>query len=426
MLLQFNVTNFLSFKNEAVLSLYASKDKTHEEMLLKYDKDAVLPTVAIYGANAAGKSNLHKALTAAVVLIRQSSSLQINQPLLWINPFLMDDDSRDKATRFDFIFTNNGIKYEYGFSADRTNVLEEYLYEYKSAKPSMIFERSNINEYQFTAKTKPQLAKYTEQNSPNKLFLATATSWNCEATKNAYMWFAEMIDTYDSNNLEMMMLDQLDQSVKSGDTTLNKFMLQLLKNADINISDFDYELLEKETNQFPFALPPGLKIDENQMFDGPGVLQERRITTHHIVNQNGIKKEYLLNFDNESNGTRRLFTYGPVLKSALELGRTIIIDEIDNALHPVLTKSLIEMFQNPNINKNGAQLIFNTHEVSLLDLDTFRRDQIYFVEKNSETAESDLYSLDEFSPRKTENIQKGYLQGRYGAIPALNLGDIEW
>ena len=142
--------------------------------------------------------------------------------------------------------------------------------------------------------------------------------------------------------------------------------------------------------------------------------------------ENGKKQEYDLNYFDESNGTKRLFTYGPVLKNALENGKTIIIDEIDNALHPAMTKSLIEMFQNPNINKKSAQLIFNTHEISLLDLNLFRRDQIYFVEKDNKTGVSDLYSLDDFSPRKSENIQKGYLQGRYGAMPVVNLEDIEW
>ena len=422
MLLQFNVTNYLSFRDEAILSLYANKDKSHEESLLTLDKDRILPTVAIYGANAAGKSNFNKALTAAIIMIRQSSNLQINQPLSLINPFLLDKDSRNQATRFDFIFTNNGIKYEYGFTADSTKIIEEYLYEYKSAKPSMIFERINVNEYQFTARTKSQLLKYTEQNSPNKLFLATATSWNCEVTKNAFMWFAEMIDTYDSTNLDALMFEKLDESTKSKDTSLNEFMLHLLKSADINISNFDYELKESVTDQLPFPFPPGFKLEGNKN----GILKERKITTHHIVEENGTQKKYSLNFNDESNGTKRLFTYGPVLKSALEKGRTIIIDEIDNALHPALTKSLIEMFQNPDINKNGAQLIFNTHETSLLDLDTFRRDQIYFVEKDKKTSVSSLYSLDEFSPRKTENIEKGYFQGRYGAIPMLVMGDVEW
>ena len=234
---------------------------------------------------------------------------------------------------------------------------------------------------------------------------------------------SHMIDTYDSSNLEDLMFREFDRHQKDKDDSLNEFMLHLLKKADINISNFNYKNIKQETDQFPFVLPPEMKGLMNQM--GLDVKQHRIITAHQVI-EDGEKREYGLNYFDESNGTKRLFTYGPVLKNALENGRTIIIDEMDNALHPAMTKSLIEMFQNPNINRHNAQLIFNTHEISLLDLNLFRRDQIYFVEKNNQTGVSDLYSLDEFSPRKSENIQKGYLQGRYGAIPVVNLEDIEW
>lgn len=425
MLIQFAVTNFLSFRDEMVLSLDTNKDDSHSEILLSYKNERILPSVAIYGANAAGKSNLHKALTAAIIMIRNSNNLQVDQPLM-VTPFLLDEKSRFEKTKFDFIYTNNGVKYQYGFVLDAQHVWEEYLYEYKSTKPSMIFERSDINKYKFTARSKPQLSKIVDKNTSNKLFLATATSWNSDLTRNAYMWFSNMIDTYDSSNLEDLMFREFDRHQKDKDNSLNQFMLHLLKNADINISNFNYENIKQETDQFPFVLPPELQGLVNQMPVGKGVLEQHRIITAHQVVENGEKREYGLNYFDESNGTKRLFTYGPVLKNALEYGRTIIIDEMDNALHPAMTKSLIEMFQNPNINRHNAQLIFNTHEISLLDLNLFRRDQIYFVEKNNQTGVSDLYSLDEFSPRKSENIQKGYLQGRYGAIPVVNLEDIEW
>lgn len=345
-----------------ILSLSTNKDNSHKENLLFYKNERILPSVAIYGANAAGKSNLHKAMRAAIRMIRSSNNLQIDQPLL-ITPFLLDENSRNNKTKFEFIYVYNGIEYEYGFVLDTQYVWEECLYEYRSSKPSMIFERSNINTYRFTSKSKPQLSKIVDKNTSNKLFLATATSWNSDLTKDAYIWFSNMVDTYDSQNLEELMFKEFEKN----DDSLNKFMLHLLQKADINITNFNYETNEK-----------------------------------------------------------RLFTYGPVLKNALENGKTIIIDEIDNALHPAMTKSLIEIFHNPNINKKSAQLIFNTHEISLLDLNLFRRDQIYFVEKDNKTGVSDLYSLDDFSPRKSENIQKGYLQGRYGAMPAVNLEDIEW
>lgn len=425
MLIQFSVTNFLSFRDETVLSLSTNKDNSHSENLLSYKNERILPSVAIYGANAAGKSNLHKALTAAIIMIRNSNNLQVNQPLM-VTPFLLDSKSRFDKTKFDFIYTYNDVKYEYGFVLDSNNVWEEYLYEYKSSKPSLIFERSEINKYKFTTKTKSQLSQIVDKNTSNKLFLATATSWNSDLTKDAYMWFATMIDTYDSQNLEDLMYTEFDRHQNNNDSSLNKFMLHLLQKADINISNFNYESIKREVNQLPFELPPELQGLMNPIPSAKKVLEQRRIITSHQVVENGEKKEYPLNYFDESNGTKRLFTYGPVLKNALENGRTIIIDEIDNALHPAMTKSLIEMFQNPNINKNNAQLIFNTHEISLLDLNLFRRDQIYFVEKNNKTGVSDLYSLDEFSPRKSENIQKRYLQGRYGAMPFVNLKDIEW
>lgn len=425
MLIQFSVTNFLSFRDETVLSLSTNKDNSHSENLLSYKNERILPSVAIYGANAAGKSNLHKALTAAIIMIRNSNNLQVNQPLM-VTPFLLDSKSQFDKTKFDFIYTYNDVKYEYGFVLDSNNVWEEYLYEYKRSKPSLIFERSEINKYKFTTKTKSQLSQIVDKNTSNKLFIATATSWNSDLTKDAYMWFATMIDTYDSQNLEDLMYTEFDRHQNNNDSSLNTFMLHLLQKADINISNFNYESIKREVNQLPFELPPELQGLMNPIPSAKKVLEQHRIVTSHQVVENGEKKEYPLNYFDESNGTKRLFTYGPVLKNALENGRTIIIDEIDNALHPAMTKSLIEMFQNPNINKNNAQLIFNTHEISLLDLNLFRRDQIYFVEKNNKTGVSDLYSLDEFSPRKSENIQKRYLQGRYGAMPFVNLKDIEW
>ena len=194
-----------------ILSLSTNKDDSHKKNLLSYKNERILPSVAIYGANAAGKSNLHKAMSAAIRMIRSSNNLQIDQPLL-ITPFLLDENSRNNKTKFEFIYVYNGIKYEYGFVLDTQYVWEEYLYEYRSSKPSMIFERSNINTYRFTSKSKPQLSKIVDKNTSNKLFLATATSWNSDLTKDAYMWFSNMVDTYDSQNLEELMFKEFEKN----------------------------------------------------------------------------------------------------------------------------------------------------------------------------------------------------------------------
>ena len=418
MLLQFNVSNFMSIKDEVTLTAFANASKEHEDNLIVLGKDRILPTLALYGANAAGKSNIFRALTRAIMLVRFSNNLQINSST-GFEPFYFDNESRNEKTKMDFLFYHNGKKFEYGFTADAQYIYEEYLYEYKSTKPTMIFERTNIKDYKFTTAYK-DLAQYKGKNTSNKLFMCTATAWNCEATRDAFLWFSESIDTYNNNSFDNVnqLLSYLDLNKDNPET--KDFMLSLLRHAEINIQDYEFESQVVENGNIP--LPPGIQIDKAII----GEMRQFRLeTVHQIEHENGTLQSYRLNFDHESDGTMRLFAYGPIIMDALEKGRTIVIDEIDNSLHTNLSRYLIELFNDLTVNKNGAQLIFNSHDVNLLDLELFRRDQIYFVEKNNKTGVTDLYSLADYSPRKNENIQKGYIQGRYGAIPFIE-GGIEW
>ena len=417
MLLQFNVSNFLSIKDEITLTAFANASKEHEEILIPVGKDKILPSLALYGANAAGKTNIFKAILKAITLIRLSNRLQINSPT-GFEAFLFDDIKNNDKTKMDFIFINNNKKYEYGFVADNQYIYDEYLYEYKSSRPTMIFERTNITDYKFTS-TYKHLAEYQYKNTANKLFMCTATAWNCEETKDAYLWFAENIDVYDRLSIENnQYLEYLDKNKDKKET--KNFMLSLLKHAEINIHDYEFESKILENGSIP--LPPVIQIDQSLIRQ---MKQFKLETIHQIEKEDGSFESYKLPFDHESNGTMMLFAYGPIILEALEQGKTIFVDELDNSLHSSLVRYLIRLFHDPEINKNGAQLIFNSHDVNLLDLDLFRRDQIYFVEKDNRTGITDLYSLADYSPRKNENIQKGYLQGRYGAIPFIS-GGIEW
>lgn len=393
MLLQFNVKNFMSIKNEIVLSLIATPDKKHSDSLLNINNEKVLPSIAIYGANAAGKSNVFKALSAAISLVRNSNYTQINTNINLV-PFLLDEESKNDKTKLDFKFIYNGIKYEYGFVADQFNIYEEYLYEYKTSRPAMVFERTNINDYKFRINNN-DLKQFVEKNTHNKLFLCTATAWNCKITKNAYMWFVENIDTYTALDIQINNSYFKEIDKHNEDSNFKPLLLEMLKHADINISDYDFESLEKY-----------------------------KLTTHHLVEIDNSIKDYKLDIKQESDGTKIMFAYAPIIIDALNKGKTIIIDEIDSCLHPILLAYLVSIFNNPKQNKNGAQLIFNTHDINLLDLDKLRRDQIYFVEKNNTSGITDLYSLVDYSPRNSENIRKGYMQGRYGAIPVI-LGGYE-
>ena len=417
MLLQFNVSNYMSMRDEVILTAFANASKEHEENLINMRNERILPTLALYGANAAGKSNVFKALTTAIMLVRRSNTLQVNMNT-GVEPFRFDEEKNKEKTIMDFLFIHNGKKYGYGFAADSKYIYDEYLYEYKSSRPTMIFERTNITQYKFTS-TYKHLAEYQDKNTPNKLFMCTATAWNCEETRNAYLWFAEGIDTYNQMSIQNgQYLEYLDQNKKKPKT--KDFLLSLLKHAEINIEDYEFESQIVEGQTIP--MPPGIVFDQSML--GP-IKQFKLDTIHQIQQADGKSRSYKLPFDHESDGTMLLFAYGPIIMDALEKGRTIVIDELDNSLHPNLSRYLTGLFHDKSINRNGAQLIFNSHDVSLLDLELFRRDQIYFVEKNNNSGVTDLYSLADFSPRKTENVRKGYLQGRYGAIP-FPRGGIEW
>ena len=374
MLIQFNVKNFMSIKDKIEFSMLAGKDKEHNENLIDIGtSEKYLYSTAMYGANASGKSNFFKALAAAILMVRKSNLRKIDELLTEMVPFKFDEKTINAPCELEFTFIKNGIKYVYGFSADINRVYTEYLYHYLSAKPSLIFERTNVNEYKFNQAERKMLEELASKNTEKKLFLATATEWNYEKTKNAYMWFAENIDVYSNfRNLSDIAFREFEHD---DDGKLKEFTLKLLKEADIILKD-------------------------------------------------GKKSNYKLDLYEESLGTQILFFISPILRKTFEEGRTMVIDELDKSLHPLLVEFIIKLFHNKIINKNNAQLIFNTHDTNLLSLQLFRRDQIWFTEKNPKNGATYIYPLDDFSVRKTENIQKGYLNGKYGAIPFITSGDV--
>ena len=420
MLIQFSVKNFKSFKDKIVFSMEAGKENEHKENIIDELGEKILKTSAVYGANASGKTNLINAFTASILMIRKSNTRQIGERLGEMIPFAFDEETKNKPCEFEFIFTTKGSKYIYGFSADKEKVYDEYLYQYLTAKPTRIFERTNTNQYKFLQSDESKLNTLKTQNTENKLFLSTATTWNYEKTQNPFLWFAKDIDTYVGGlTLTEQAIDAYNNDQKED---LKKFTLKLLKEADIDIKDFNIEIKESEVD-------PNIMI----MFNGqrPGPISQKRQDVrikiiHEIKDDDDKIKKYELNYLNESLGTQILFSFAPVLKDVFENGKTIIIDELERSLHHSLVKMIIKFFDNPEINKGNAQLIFNTHDTSLLSLKMFRRDQIWFTEKNSEKGTTEIYPLDDFSVRKTENIQKGYLNGRYGAIPFVDTGDTMW
>lgn len=424
MLIQFSVDNFKSFKNTAVLSMEASADKELPDNITEIGKERYLNTAAIFGANASGKSNIFAALTAAIMMIRRSNARQVMESLLEIIPYKFDPESIVKPTSFEFVFLADGKKYVYGFSATQKAVYKEYLYVYNSAKASTIFERTDIRTYKFTSPAlKREFLPLTERNTDNKLFLATATAWNCEATRIPYLWFESGINTY-STDFEQLFHQTAPMFEEDKDQSLRRFAKKILHEADIHIDDYEFEVKDIPQDQFLQSVPQELRGIISTI---PAAINKSiKIETVHTIKQGDTVTQYNLSLGEESQGTRSLFLFSPVLKRAFETGETLCIDEFDASLHPMLVRYLVSLFNNPEINKAKAQLIVSSHAMVLMSLKNLRRDQIYFVEKDRKTGISELYSLDEFSPRKEEDIRKAYMLGRYGSVPDITMEADLW
>lgn len=405
MLIEFSVTNFLSFKEKNTFSMVASSDNTLIDNIKEMENEKILKITALYGANASGKTNLFKILATVGSMLKHSNFLEPNL-LLPITPFKLDNKTINKPSEFEIKFLVDGIRYLYGFKADRKKVYEEYLTYYPKGRPVKIFLRKNINTYSFNSSDEKKLNDIKEKNTPNKFFIATATNWNYEKTKPAFDFLTDKLGV-------VMSQEQIDNYsynmyYNDKDKKLENFALSFLEKADFNIKG--YKIIEE-------------KMTEDKLRTVPNIIKSfipvnapiYKVNTKHIINGT----EFEFDISEESSGTQIIFSYIPVLKDVLDNGKVLIIDEFDKSLHPFIVKYIVEIFNDTKINKKGAQLIFNTHDTNLLDLELLRRDQIWFAEKNSKDGSSTIYPLDDFSVRKTENIEKGYLLGRYGAIPFL-------
>lgn len=404
MILEFSISNYMSFKEKVTFSMLANSSKGLDDNYITVNDRKILKTGAIYGANASGKSNLFKALQTISLMLKNSNNIDINATLPII-PFKFDNDYITKASEFEIKFIINNIRYVYGFIADKNKIYDEYLYNYPNNRETKIFDRTNVKEYTYPQKDEKILKEIEEKNSQNKLFLATATNWNYEKTKPAYDFLTNGIITFfnmeELKNIAFNIYDNTDNNLKN-------FALNFLKKADLNIEDYKIS---------------SMSIPEEFLKNTRVSVKTYQILFKHIGSDN------YLSFDEESLGTQIVFTFIPFIANTLNKQKVLIVDELDKSLHPFLVQYIVEMFNNPEINKNGSQLIFNTHDTNLLNLNILRRDQIWFTEKNNETGESSLYSLSDFSVRKKEIVEKGYMLGRYGAVPFikndLNLWDKE-
>lgn len=415
MLIEFKVKNFRSFKDEAVLSMVASADKSlpdNSSAVENFGKRRILHSAAIFGANAAGKTNLINAAAFVDDFVNSCAERKIGEPID-VQPFLLSVEPNTEPSEFELTFIDEeGIRYQYGFHINKKQVISEWLVAYPKGSPQTWYEREINTEsesgydWSFGRNLKGQNTQISELCRPDVLFLSMAAKLNHKQLGNVFNWFRKGIYILNSKDLSPAQTVKFIDKLK--DPTWEKIILQFLNSADLGISGFKVQKQNFKAEDLPEGMPIELK---NMILDQPQSI----VTMQHRIRDN---KEVYLPLDQESMGTQQLFALSVPLNSMLMNGRTLFIDELDASLHPLLVKYIIKLFHNPITNPKGAQLIFNTHDTTIMDQELFRRDQIWFVEKDEEGC-SHLYSLLEYSPRNKEALSKNYLQGRYGSIPFI-------
>ena len=415
MLVEFRIKNFCSLRDEQVLSLVATKDKTLQDSNTQATGISAAPnvlrSVVIYGANASGKSNLIKALQYMRGVVTESATAIAPSQIFGVQPFRLDSDSANQSSEFEVTFLLDGVRYQYGFAMTAQRVVGEHLLVYKAFKPQKWFTRrfdidTGQDVYEFGSGLKGPKNLWEGATRPNALFLSMAVQLNSIDLRPVFEWFSNQLVIF---NEQSQLSPQVSiQMLKHAQG--RKDICNFLTNADLSLSD-----VEVETRTVP-----GQSVHLDLLVGKTEVrvenIEEHKVRFHHVTKHGTAVFDLL----EESNGTRNLlFLAGPVL-NILRKGLTLIIDELDTSLHTLLVRELVRLFHLSDINTKGAQLVFTTHDTSLLDApDLFRRDQVWFVEKNQDQASS-LINLSEFSPRKNEALERGYLIGRYGGIPFIN------
>lgn len=406
MLIEFSIENFRSIKDKVTLSMVASADASLEENLIKHvlNEDSLLRSTVLYGANASGKTNVLMALDFLKALVLLSHNHQKGQNITFM-PFKLDEKCRSLPTKLSIIFIKESVRYSYNVSYDSEKVIDESLYYYPNDKKAIIFERSNTTNYKFTVDEKEQNA-ISERTLPNTLYLSKATQENYAKTSLAFDWFNNNLQVIGSTGNRLLPNFTVDLLKKDAESKSR--ILKALLEADVDINDISLNFKKILADDLKEFSPEFVKLILKDKTD----IEAYQIQTQH--------KGVVFDFETEeSGGTKRVFSLIGLWIDALKNGKVLVVDELDIKLHHLLNLFLIHLFHDPTQNRSNAQLIFTTHNTNLLDQDIFRRDQIWFTEKNAKTGSTDLYSLAEYGPRKDKDIEKGYLAGKYGALPFI-------
>jgi len=401
MLIGFSVGNYKSFKETVTLSMVASsiteedKDLDENNVFQINDKLSLLKSAAIYGANASGKSNLIAAINFMKWFVLNSSKETQVSDAIDIEAFRLSTQTEKEPSFFEIVFLLEDKTFRYGFEVNAQEVVSEWLFQADDSEEKMLFER----DFDYRLGDFPEGEGISRKTRSNALFLSVVAQFNGEISGKILLWF--------SKNLQL--ISGL-QDTQYREETLESFendrhrhdIIEFSKKLDLGIADIQ---IKKYISQ------------KTAMF---GIYEVGVKTVHRKYNADG-KQTAIELFDietHESEGTNKLFALAGLLLDTLRTGKILLIDELDARLHPLITRELICLFNSNETNPHNAQLIFTTHDTNLLSSKTFRKDQIWFTEKDDKGA-TDLYSLVEYKVGKNASFERDYIMGKYGGIPFI-------
>lgn len=440
MIVEFSLSNFLSFKDPVAFSMVASnpvkelEEESSELNNVFFDlekKTKYLKTAVIYGANGSGKSNLISAIHFFRNFILKSSNDRQAKDEIEVMPFLFSTATKKEPSLLEMVFVIDHIRYRYGFEVNTEKVISEWLFMLditSTTKESYCFKRE-CQDFEVNSKTFKEGKGIDANTRDNALFLSTVAQLNGAISIKIQDWFRDCVGVF-SGTKEMTRTFTVNNFQHN--PLLKKQIVDFIKLVDVGIEDIQ---VEEEILELMTKIPTGDSEKINNLLEELQKEILKKIgndVKRKEISVNSLHKTYneandfvsleSLAFDLESVGTQKLFALLGPWFDALEYGKTLIIDELDCSLHTKLTTELIRLFHS-KANKRNAQLIFASHDTNLLRKDLFRRDQIWFTEKNNSTGSTDLYSLVEYkinqasSVRNDASFEKDYLLGKYGAIP---------
>lgn len=419
MILELKVKNFRSIKDwQSFTMLAKNKVKEHEDTIFENASQNILGTAIIYGRNASGKSNILKAFRAIQYMVTESAEFKIDKEISAFEPFKLDRNCLKLPTELhlDFI-AKDGIRYVYEIGFTSTKILYENLKFYPKSQPATLIERKYGEPIKYGEYLTGRKKDIEEKLYENQLFLSKVSTDKLEGLTAAYLFFSEgiYVSTFHDTKYDNLLIQTFTNKMAKNDIPFFKENINnLMRVADTGIDSIDIKEIEIDLD----TLPEDMSNDKRQE------LVERykhKIRTIH-KKFDGEKEDGIIEFklNEESTGTIKLLAMGGLILEALAAGQVLIVDELDKSLHPKLTRALINIFHSKKTNPNNAQLIFATHDVSLLDNELFRRDQVWFAEKEYE-GYSHYYAISDIQGVRAQGpYEKYYLSGRFGANPVIN------